>query len=70
MSDVSELTAAAEAVVDDFIAEHRAGAIPALFGACVMWAVMHGGHDVVRNSLLRAIDMADEMQAELKGMMQ
>ena len=69
MSEVESLSADAEKVVNEFIARHRAGAIPALIGQCVMWSIMHGGHDAVRGSLERAIKMADEMQtAFLKEM--
>jgi hypothetical protein len=68
--DVSALSEAAQEAVEAFVVEHRSGAIPALIGACVMWAVMHGGADVVRGSLNRALRMADEMEAEIKGKLQ
>jgi hypothetical protein len=53
---------AAEIIVTDMIAKHRQLAIPALIGACVLWAVENGGGDVVRGSLERAIDMSREME--------
>ena len=54
------------AVVDQFVFAHRAAAIPGLIGACVAWAVEHGGADVVRGSLQNAIKMSREMERELK----
>lgn len=53
----------AEATLAAFIFKHRAAAIPALIGACVMWAVENGGTDLVKGTLARSITLADEMQA-------
>lgn len=66
MSDHQAANAAddAVAVLDAFIRDHHAAAIPALIGAAVLWAVEHGGTDVVKGSLRRAIKMADEMERE------
>lgn len=57
-------------VVDQFVFAHRAAAIPALIGACVAWAVEHGGGDVVRESLRSAIKVSVEMEADLKKVAQ
>lgn len=48
-------------VVDSFVMQHRAAAIPALIGACVMWSVQHGGLDVVKGTLASASGMADAL---------
>lgn len=62
------IAADAEATLDDFIFKHRAAAIPALIGACVMWAVENGGTELIKGTLSRSIDLADEMQAIKKGL--
>ena len=66
MTDIDQITADACETVDQFIFKHRAAAIPALIGACVEWAVRHGGADVVKGSLVSAITMADAMADEMK----
>lgn len=53
----------ARAVLDAFIFVHRATAIPAMIGACVLWAVENGGGDLVRSSLENAIRLSREMDA-------
>jgi len=53
----------AEAVIDLFIRRHHAAAIPALIGACVMWAVENGGTELIKGTLSRSVNLADEMQA-------
>lgn len=53
----------AEITLDAFIQVHRAAAIPALIGACVMWAVENGGADVMKGTLTRSIALVDEMAA-------
>ena len=58
---------AAVAIVDAFVREHKAAAIPALIGACVMWAVDHGGAAVIQGSLKRAVLLANEMNRARKG---
>jgi len=63
MSDERNATAQAILTVDAFVQSHRAAAIPALLGACVLWAVEHGGKDLVKGSLRNAIKLADEMGA-------
>lgn len=55
MSDDRDTLAQAVLLVDAFIERHHAPAIPALIGACVGWAVEHGGADVMRRSLENAI---------------
>ena len=60
---MSAVTPEAIELVDDFIRKHRAAAIPALIGACVLWAVEHGGVETVKGSLERAIDLAARMEA-------
>lgn len=60
---VKSIAEDAEATVDRFIFKHHAAAIPALLGACVMWAVENGGTELIKGSLGRAIALADEMQA-------
>lgn len=57
----------AEQTVEAFIFRHRAAAIPALIGACVMWAVENGGDDVIKGTLERSIGLVDEMSAIRKG---
>jgi len=52
-------------VVHEFVREHRAAAIPALIGACVLWAVEHGGVGVVKGSLRNAIKLADQMATQM-----
>lgn len=64
MTDVRNVIEQASLLVDGFIYDHRAAAIPALIGACVLWAVEHGGADVVKGSLRNAIKMADDMNHE------
>lgn len=66
MDSIEQITADACETVDQFIFRHRAAAIPALIGACGEWAVRHGGADVVKGSLTRALQMVDDMDAEMK----
>ena len=60
----AELLADAHVALDDFMSRHRSAAIPALVVAIVEWSVRHGGSDVLRNTLERAIALthdADEI---------
>lgn len=50
-------------VVDAFVKEHQAAAIPALIGACVMWAVQHGGADLITDTLGNAQRLAANVKA-------
>lgn len=53
-------------VLEDFLERHHAAAIPALIGACVMWAVDNGAADLIRSSLRNAIDLTDKVEAVRK----
>ena len=48
-------------VVADFVDKHRAAAIPALIGACAMWAVENGATDLIKQTLANASRAADDM---------
>lgn len=67
MSEAAELIEAAEEVVDNFVSMHKAGAIPALIGACVTWAVEYGAADLVEETLRNARKMAGEMKTAYKA---
>lgn len=60
-SDVQAAMTHAEQVVADFTSIHHAAAIPALIGACVMWAVKRGATSTVKGSLKNAVKLADQM---------
>lgn len=62
---VEECGDAALELVDSFVKQHRQAAIPALLGACVLWACRHGGGDVVRHSL----DSARELSVKIDAVM-
>lgn len=51
-------------VVESTLSLHRAAAIPALIGACVVWAVEHGGAEIVKGSLRNAIKLADQLESD------
>lgn len=52
-------------LVDAFVMEHRAAALPALIGACVMWACQHGAGDLITDTLGNAQRLAAEVQAAI-----
>lgn len=52
-------------LVEAFVAEHRAAALPALIGACVMWACQHGAADLITDTLGNAQRLAADVQAAL-----
>lgn len=60
---IDEIATGAEQVVEGFIQQHHAAAIPALIGACVMWAVENGGAELIKGTLGRSIELADQMEA-------
>ncbi len=66
MADIGRAAEQAVMVVDGFVAEHRQAAIPALIGACVLWAVENGGAEVVRGSLEHAIRMSRQAEREMR----
>lgn len=60
MNAVEDANVALEALIE----KHRQAAIPALLGVIVDWAVQNGGADTVRGSLLRAVTLADQLEAD------
>lgn len=52
----------AERTVIAFIDRHRAAAIPALIGYCVMWTVDNGGLNLIKGTLANASRAADDME--------
>lgn len=62
MIDPESVSEDAINAVDEFIHRHRAAAIPALVGACAMWAVENGGGDVFRQTLTNLIAASYEME--------
>lgn len=48
-------------VVANFVDKHHAAAIPALIGACAMWAVENGALDLIKTTLANASRAADAM---------
>lgn len=60
----------ATAMLDVLIMAHHAAAIPATVAACVAWAVEHGGADLIRGTLSRAITMTDEAEIMHRRMSQ
>lgn len=52
----------AENVVVSFMQKHGAAAIPSLMGYCVMWAVDNGAIDLMRGTLSRLSEAADDME--------
>jgi hypothetical protein len=63
---VDNTMAAAQQVVETFVAEHRGVAIPALIGACAMWAVQRGGSDLIKSALESAVDLVEDMDKIVK----
>lgn len=45
---------------------HKSATIPAMIGACVMWAVDNGGTELIKATMRNAINMADQMEAAKK----
>lgn len=66
MSDIDNIIYQAQEIVNEFVFLHRQAAIPTLIAVCVQWEVIHGGTDIVKGTLQRAMEMADEMNAETK----
>ena len=60
----------ARAAVDEMSRKHRHAAIPMLIGACVEWAVEHGGDDIMRGTLLNAVALIDDLKAERRRVAQ
>lgn len=52
----------AERLVCEFIGKHKAAAIPALIGYCVMWTVDNGGLKLIKSTLANASRAADDME--------
>ena len=53
-------------LLDAFIAQHGAAAIPAMLAACVGWACEHGAPELVRDSLTNAIALSHNIEAARK----
>jgi hypothetical protein len=64
---VEKLDEAAMAVVSDFIYRQRAGGVPALMGACVLWTVEHGAAELMRETLKNLSDLVDDMESAQKA---
>jgi hypothetical protein len=67
---VDSTMAAAQQVVETFVEEHRGVAIPALIGACAMWAVQRGGTDLIKSALESAVGLVEDMDKIVKDAMQ
>lgn len=52
----------AEKVVTEFMTTHKAAAIPAIMGYCVMWSVDNGGIELIKETLARLSLAADDME--------
>ncbi len=61
-SEIDNVGEHAVEVVNAFVAAHHAAAIPALLGACALWAVENGAGDLVRGSLERVAKMSRDME--------
>lgn len=61
-----DVCAQAQLLVDAFVMQHKAAAIPSLIGACVAWAVHNGAPIQMKKTLSNAITLTDNAHEACK----